>query len=116
MTSTAKPTNMRVLQILLLITIVVGVKSQSFGTCTTNAGCPPEAKCIEDSDGNGDKCECNTGFYAYDTGVEVEGNPQTMCTRKYLSMHVQLSMLISYSSATILEKHILCLFFYYYKL
>ena len=105
---------MRVLQILLLITIVVGVKSQTFGTCTTDADCPPDATCI-DTD-NGDKCECNTGFYAHDTGVTVGGVPQTMCTRKYLSMHVQLSMLISYSSATILERYILCLFFYYYKL
>ena len=108
---------MRVLQILLLITIVVGVKSQTFGTCTTDADCPPDATCIDtNEDSVNDKCECNTGFYAYDTGVTVGGDPQTMCTRKYLSMHVQLSMLISYSSATILEKHILCLFFYYYKL
>ena len=108
---------MRVLQILLLITIVVGVKSQTFGTCTADADCPPDAACTDTTgDGSGDRCECNTGFYAYDTGVEVEANPQTMCTRKYLSMHVQFSMLISYSSATILEKYIVCLFFYYYKL
>nr|XP_022294645.1 delta-like protein 1 [Crassostrea virginica] len=74
---------MRVLQILLLLIIVVGVKSdgQPFGDCDDNADCPPDATCI-DSDGNGviDKCECNTGFYAYDTGVTVGGVPQTMCT------------------------------------
>ena len=85
---------MRVLQILLLLIIVVGVKSdgEPFDECEDDDDCPPDATCT-DVDGD-NKCVCNTDFYPYDTGVTVNGNPQTICTRKYLSMHVQLSMLI----------------------
>ena len=107
------------MQILLLLTIVVGVKSDGapFNECATDAQCPADATCIDTNNNSfNDRCSCNTDFFPIDTGVTVDGVPQTMCTRKYLSMHVQLSMFISYSSATILEKYILCLFFYYYKL
>ena len=78
---------MRVLQILLLLIIPVGVKSdgEPFDKCTPIGGCPADATCDV---GFSNTCICNEGFYPYDTGVEVAGDPQTLCDRKYLSMHV----------------------------
>nr|XP_022290828.1 adhesion G protein-coupled receptor E1-like [Crassostrea virginica] len=74
---------MRVLQILLLLTIVVGVKSDGapFDECATDAQCPADATCIDTNNNDfNDRCSCNTDFFPYDTGVTVDGVPQTMCT------------------------------------
>ena len=115
MTSKAKPTNMRVPQILLLLIIATCVKSdgEPFGECLKDDQCPLNGTCVGN---NGDsKCECDEDFYPYDAPVEVEGDPMVLCTRRYmyLCMHVyypcSLCGLICYNTS----KSIYSWFIYY---
>ena len=89
MTSKAKPTNMRVPQILVLLTITVCVEpdGKSFGACRGDDDCPQNATCVIMYSNMGN-CECDEDFYPYDSPVAVEGNAMVLCTRRYLYMHV----------------------------
>ena len=84
---TAEPITMRGPQILLLFIFVVCVKSviqptPSFGTCTTSDDCPLNAEC------NAGECECDDGFYPFDSDVTLGDDPYILCARKYLSMQL----------------------------
>ncbi|XP_078322472.1 uncharacterized protein LOC144622059 [Crassostrea virginica] len=75
---------MRGPQILLLFIFVVCVKSviqptPTFGTCTTNDECPLNASCDIPPLAALGECECDVGFYPYDSGVEAGGDPYTFC-------------------------------------
>ncbi|XP_022336366.2 uncharacterized protein LOC111132813 isoform X1 [Crassostrea virginica] len=81
MTSKAKPTNMRVPQILVLLTITVCVEpdGKSFGACTVDDDCPQNATCVIMYSNMGN-CERDEDFYPYDSPVAVEGNAMVLCT------------------------------------
>ncbi|XP_078312931.1 uncharacterized protein LOC111102417 [Crassostrea virginica] len=73
---------MRGPQILLLFIFVVCVKSviqptPTFYECDDNDDCPLNASCITDPDP--DACKCDDGYYPYDSGVGVGGDPYTFC-------------------------------------
>ena len=98
MTSKAKPTNMRVPQILVLLTITVCVEpdGKSFGACRVDDDCPQNATCGRYIMYRGN-CECDEDFYPYDSPVTVEGNAIVLCTRRYLlSMFIMYCHLLQY--------------------
>ncbi|XP_078309351.1 uncharacterized protein LOC144617815 [Crassostrea virginica] len=74
---------MRGPQILLLFIFVVCVKSgikskKHFGYCATDDDCPRNSKCNTASSYS--DCECDDGFYPYDSDVAAAGEPYTLCT------------------------------------
>ena len=111
---TAEPITMRGPQILLLFIFVVCVKSviqptPSFGICTTSDDCPRNSKC---NAAPYSACECDDGFYPYDSDVQVQGDPYTLCTRKYLSMHCNFLCSFCIPICYNTSKYILFFFFY----
>ena len=93
MTSKAKPTNMRVLQILLLLIIAVRVNSdgKTFSLCRNDGDCPQNATCVHVEVGAGDfECECDEKLYPFVPPVKVGEDEMILCTRRYmyLCMHV----------------------------
>ena len=89
MTSKAKPTNMRVLQILLLLIIAVRVNSDGipFDFCSDNDDCPLNATCVKVNDES--RCVCDGKLYPFIPPIKDPEVVMFLCTRRYmfLCMH-----------------------------
>ena len=90
---TVEPIIMRGPQILLLFIFVVCVKSviqptPTFYDCLTNEDCPLNAKCNIPTSALEGECECDDGFYPFDSDVRLGNGPYILCARKYLSMQL----------------------------
>ena len=84
---------MRGPQILLLFIFVVCVKSviqptPAFKICLNNEDCPLNAECKLATSGLDGECECDDGFYPFDSDVQLGGKPLILSARKYLSMQL----------------------------
>ncbi|XP_022290838.2 uncharacterized protein LOC111102425 [Crassostrea virginica] len=75
---------MRGPQILLLFIFVVCVKSviqptPTFYDCLTNEDCPLNAKCNIPTSALEGECECDDGFYPFDSDVTLGNGPYILC-------------------------------------
>ena len=115
MTSKAKPTNIRVLQILLLLIIAVRVNSdgETFGDCTDDDDCPQNATCVEVEERL--KCECDGKFYPFALPVKVLKDAMFRCTRRYMysCMHIYYPCLLCGLICYNISKSIYSWFVYY---
>ena len=90
MTSKAKPTNIRVLQILLLLIIAVRVNSdgEPFKECTDDDDCPLNSTCVNLRGVL--ECKCDGKFYPFVLPVKVAKDAMGLCTRRYMYLCVHV--------------------------